>query len=61
LTQMLAGYSPFTLVLMTFCLLGFVGVMASFYQGRRIRKRAEHQRRTGHYDPDPWPELRRPT
>lgn len=56
---MLDGYSPLTLVLLTLCLFGFVGVMVSFYRGWRQRKRAEQQRRTGHYDHDPRLEPRR--
>lgn len=59
LTQMLGGYSTLTLVLLTLCLLGFVGVMVSFYRGWRLRRRAEHQRRTGRYDQDPRLEPRR--
>jgi len=58
--QILEGYSPLTLALLALCLAGFVGVMASFYVGWRVRRRAAHQRHTGNYEHDARLELRRP-
>ena len=52
MNNVLDGYSPLTLVLLGLCLVGFLGVMFSFYRGWRTRRQAEHDRRTGAYDRD---------